>query len=150
MLAKQPSLWKILTIDYWSCLTVLGPILFWIVLGSLILFGKGNQNPLVLLIVCTAVTIIALIFLVWRINQFFKVYGDGLEANATISDITMFGGRGNVFYLYEYQGKKYSTNNTVNYDKRTKILRVGQRVIVLVDRDSPQCAFIRDLYLGRK
>jgi len=93
-----------------------------------------------------AVTVISLIVLTWRIRQVFALLSDGLEMSATISNVSFFRDRGRVDYIYNYQGQKYASGNAIHKVKLTKNLKIGDEVIVVVDRNNPKRAYIRDLY----
>lgn len=144
---KHPSLIKITTIDYIACLAFLFPVIFWGLYIVLIILEKVTITDFILPIIFSVITIFAFVVLVWRIQVFNTVFDDGLESTATISSISFFRDRGRVDYVYSYQGQKYISGNAILKVKRTQALQIGEQVIVIVDRNNPKRAFIRDLYI---
>ena len=143
---KRPAVFKIMIIDYVALLAVMFPIMFWIVY-LLLLALKGNQaTHLTYPTIASVVTIVSILVLIWRIRLFFTIFGDGLETSATISNVSFYRDRGRVDYIYTHQGQKYASGNMVHKVKQTQMIKVGDKVIVMVDRNNPKRAFIRDLY----
>lgn len=90
---------------------------------------------------------LALLVLAWRILLFNAVFSDGIETNATISKAFFFRDKGTITFSYSYMGEKYSSSNVVMKSKRAKSYKPGMDVAVMIDRNRPKRAFIRDLYL---
>jgi hypothetical protein len=143
---KQPSLIKILTIDYAAFLGWLVPVAMWGLYIGLVIFENVESDDFTLPMIFAAITIVALVVLVWRIQVFNTVFNDGIEATATISNVSFFRDRGRVDYVYTHQGQKYAGGNAILKVKQTRALQVGEQVIVVIDRNNPRRAFIRDLY----
>ena len=144
---KRPTIFKIITIDYAAFMAALFPIVFW---GMYLLLLALKNNPADLRTypaIASVVTIISILVLIWRIRLFFTIFGDGLEASATISNVSFYRDRGRVNYVYTHQGQKYASGNLVHKVKQTRLIEVGDEVIVMVDRNKPKRAYIRDLYI---
>jgi hypothetical protein len=141
---KQPSLWKIIWIDYWAfvstvfCLIAAGMYVYdtyfketstrnfiWFVLGTL---GIG------------------LLGLAWRYISIVSLYNSGLETKATVSEIGFFRDRGYIKYIYPYENKKYASRMTVMKNKLTTRYRIGSEIEVIVDRENPKKSVIKDLF----
>jgi hypothetical protein len=75
------------------------------------------------------------------------VFEDGTEAKGVVTGLSFFRGRGRVQYSYTVHGEKQTSDNAINKNGRTRKLKVGQKVTVLVDRNNPKRAFIREIYL---
>ncbi len=144
---KRPSLIKIMTIDYMALSGWLFPVVIWGLYIFLVVTGRVKTSDFGLPAIFAAITMAALGFLLWRIQLFNTIFSDGIETAATISNISFFRDRGRVEYIFIYQGQKYMGGNGIHKVKQTQALRVGQQVSVMVDRNNPKRAFIRDLYL---
>lgn len=144
---KQPSLLKIITIDYVAFLGWLFPAILWGMYIGLIILGNVKMNDIVLPIIFATITVIALAVLVWRIQIFNTVFSDGIETIATISNVSFFRDRGRVDYVYTYQGQKHVSGNAIHKVKETIALNIGEQVVLVVDRNNPKRAFIRNLYM---
>ena len=144
---KQPSLFKIIMIDYMAFVGAIVPVSLWGLYLFLLLTKREDLSNLSIPIIFGAITVLALILLVWRVILINNVFTDGIEANATISRIFFFRDRGKIECIYPYLGEKYISSNRVLKFKFTKALKSGMEVVVVVDRNNPKRAFIRDLYL---
>lgn len=144
---KQPSLIKIIAIDYIAFLGWLFPVVMWGIYIVLLILGNVKPNDFTLPIIYAVITIVALVVIIWRIQVFNTVFSDGIEATATINNVSFFRDRGRVDYLYIYQGQKYVSGNAIHKVKQTQSLKVGEQVIVMIHRNNPKRAFIRDLYM---
>lgn len=144
---KQPSLLKIVTIDYAALLGWLFPVVMWGIYIVLIVLDNVKTNDFTLPIIFAAITVVALAVLVWRIQVFNTVFSDGVETTATINNVSFFRDRGRVDYVYTHQGQKYASGNAIHKVKQTLALKVGEQVVLMVDRNNPKRAFIRDLYM---
>ncbi len=147
---KRPSLVRILTTDYLATVTALFPIvLAGFLLASPFIDPESNAlREVNVLAVSAALAIVSVGVLAWRVQTINGIFDDGQEANATISRVFFFRDRGRISYEYTYQGEKRASGNAVTRVKRTRGLQVGQEVVVLVDRNNPKRAFLRDLYLS--
>ncbi len=145
MQSQRPSLFRVISTDYPSFLSVLFPIVF----GgfSIYFFFAGNDAYRLFLPLAMIVTVIGVPVLVRRYRTISSVFVDGTEAKGIVTGLSFFRGRGRVQYSYTFQGEKQSSDNAINKNGRTRKLRVGQNVTVLVDRNNPKQAFIRDIYL---
>lgn len=141
---KELSLIRVIQTDYIASLSVLFPIVFWIFIVVLLVMEK--EVAFLFLMIALVISVIALIVLLWRINIFQSIFDDGLETPAIVNDISFFRGRGHVTYVYTFQGPKYYSSNFIQKTKRAQALVAGDQVILVVDRNNPQRAFIRDLY----
>jgi hypothetical protein len=144
---KQPSLVKIITIDYAAFMALLFPIITWGIYMVLVVLQKVKTTDFSLLAIYTGITIVAVGVMGWRIQVFNSVFNDDIEVPATISNVFFFRDRGRIDYVYTYQGQKYASGNTVHKVKQTRSLLVGEQVIVMLDRNNPKRAYIRNLYL---
>jgi len=144
---KQPSLVKIITIDYAAFMALLFPIITWGIYMVLVVLQKVKTTDFSLLAIYTGITIVAVGVMGWRIQVFNSVFNDDIEVPAIISNVFFFRDRGRIDYVYTYQGQKYASGNTVHKVKQTRSLLVGEQVIVMLDRNNPKRAYIRNLYL---
>lgn len=143
---KQPSLIKIMTIDYLALLGWLFPVVMWGIYITLVILGKNKPNDITLLVIYAVITVAALGVLIWRIQVFKTVFSDGFETTAVIKNVFFFRDRGRVDYAYTYQGQNYTSGNAIHKVKQTRALMIGEQVTLVVDRNNPKRAFIRNLY----
>jgi hypothetical protein len=137
---KRPSLWRVIQIDYIAFVAIFLPIVFWI----MYLFNFNQSEFLYVALIATFVGVFTLIGRYWMI---LSVFAQGMEAAATITEASFFRDRGHIAYTYTWQDEKYFSGVVVCKTKRTRSLRVGQDVILILNPDRPKRAFIRDLYL---
>jgi hypothetical protein len=145
-MSKPPSIIKILLVDYAVFVCAMAPIVFW----SMYFIFIGEPGKLNLPVLFGLISFACLVVVSWRIVLFLTIFSDNQQVNATITRIYFFRDRGCIEYTFDYMGQKYLGGNAVMKCKWTKDYVSGQPVVVLVDRNHPQRAFIRDLYVGGK
>lgn len=145
MQGRSPSLFRVISTDYPSYLSVLFPVVFGAF--SLYFFFAGNDALRIFLPLAAGVTIVGIPVLVRRYRTIASTFAEGVQTSGVITGIGFFRGRGRVEYSYTFQGEKQLSSNAINRNSRTRQLRVGQKVTVLVDRDRPKQAFIQEIYL---
>jgi len=144
---RKPSLQKIIAVDYSAFLGYLFPVLMWGIYIVIIALGIVKTNDPTLPILFATITFIALFILIWRIQIFKAVFNSGIETTAIINHISFFRDGGRVGYVYTYQGQEYTNSNAIQKDEQTLALKLGEQMILMVDRNNPKRAFIRDLYI---
>jgi hypothetical protein len=139
------SILRMIETDYISYMAVLAPV----VLAGVYVFGllTGREVTNTYLFVMTGITLAGMFALIWRYRLFTSVFEDGQQAQATISHISFHRDRGKVEYIYTYMGESYKSSTTVHKISRVMNLQVDEKVIVMIDRNKPKRAFIKDLYL---
>lgn len=131
--------------DYWAFLAAIFPFVFWgFYLYDRFAVKSESQN---LLYGALIVTGISLAVFAWRYLSILSFYGGGVETQATVNRVGFFRDRGSIAYIYTFEGQKYLCQNTVMKTGRTKSYRIGEEITVLVDRNNPKRAIIRDLYV---
>jgi hypothetical protein len=144
---KQPSLTKIITIDFAAFAAFIFPLVMWGLYLFLYLTQKLKPGEYVFPALIALITLAAVGVLVWRVRLFNTIYDDGIEIPAVISNIQFFRDRGRVEYVYTYQGQKYLSGNAIHKVRQTQALQIGAEVVLMVDRNNPKRAFISDLYI---
>ena len=142
---QNPSLFRVVSTDYPSFLSILFPIVF----GGFTayFFFTGNDSLQLFLILTAVVTILGIPLLIQRYRMISSVFSEGDQVPGVVTRIGFFRGRGRVEYSYTAQGEKQMSGNAINKNSHTKELKVGQTVKVSVDRSNPKRAFIREIYL---
>lgn len=145
MQSQKPSLFRVISVDYPSLLSFLFPVVFWSV--TVYYFYTGNDSMQLFALLSVGATVLGIPYLFWRFYIISSVFEDGLEVQGMIMGVGFFRGRGRVDYTYVHQGQKYISSNAINRSKYTRGLQGGQQVAILVDRNSPKRAFVKDIYL---
>ena len=117
MQSQRPSLFRVISTDYASFLSVLFPIVF----GgfSIYFFFSGNDALRLFLPLAIVVTVIGVPVLVQRYRAISSVFEDGTEAKGVVTGLSFFRGRGRVQYSYSVQGEKQMSDNAINKNGRT-------------------------------
>ena len=144
---RQPSIKKILVIDYGTFIGWLFPAIVWAGYSVSELVGTNQFDGLTFLFISIPISIIGLAVVIWRVQKITSVFNERFEVTATISDFRFFRDRARVSYIYTFQGKKYISSNAIHKTRQTDFLNIGDQTAVMVDRNHPKRAFIRDLYL---
>ncbi len=149
LMNRRPSLLRILTVDYPCFVALMVPVILVVLslAGLFFTLDVNVWNDLKSILISAAILLVALVVLAWRVQLFNAVFDDSIQAVATISRVSFYRDRGHIGYVYSYQGQKFNGGSVVMRMKRTRALQPGQQVVVMVDRNRPKRAFIRDLYL---
>jgi len=157
LVSDEPPLARIIWTDYTAFLSLLFPLMAWViyllVAGFRSPFGEAGetavtaQEILRLLYICLALSLVCLPLLAWRVLIIRSVFSHGLEARGQIDSVFFNRDRGRIQYTYTFQGQTYTSGAALHRTRKTKTLQAGDQVILVVDRDKPRRAFIRDLYL---
>ena len=142
---QGPSLFRVISTDYPSYLSVLFPVVFGIF--TIYFFNTQNDASQLFLFLTTVVTVIGIPTLIQRYRTISSVIAKGTQTKGVISSIGFLRGRGRVEYSYTVQGEKHTSSNAINRNSRTRKLRVGQSVNVVVDPNDPKRAFIQEIYV---
>jgi hypothetical protein len=142
---SQLSLRRMIETDYISYISVLAPV----VLAGVAIFGLLTEREVTntYLYVMAGITGAGLLAIIWRYMLFTSVFEDGQQVTAKITHISFHRDRGTVGYEYTYMGQIYKSSSMLHKISRVTKLQVDEQVVVLVDRNKPKRAFIKDLYL---
>jgi hypothetical protein len=121
------------------------PIIWAVFLFTAYRDGGSGMTPNLILI-GVGITLLSVGVFMWRVMVFRKLFADNQVAQANITEVSFYRDRGLANFVFTYNGQKYITGSGLMKTKRTKALRVGEAVTVLVDRDNPKRAVIRKLY----
>lgn len=154
---SRPSMFRIVQSDYLTGLSILVVVVFWGMYVAIAYFGffpglrgrsplTGSDAPFFLDLSIIA-TLIAVPLIIWRIHSFHSIFVRGVEVTGRITSISFFRDRGRVEYTYVYQGKSYESGNAIHKTGRTKTLQPDSEITLVVDRENPKRALIRDLYV---
>ena len=142
---KQPSILKIIWIDYVSFLST---ALCLMAIGLYVYdrFIKGNISQSFAWITL-GIFILGLFGLAWRYISIVSLYNSGLEAKANVSEVGFFRDRGSIKYIYSYEGQRYAGHMTVMKNKSTSCYQIGDEIVVIVDREKSKKSLIKELFL---
>jgi hypothetical protein len=142
---KQPSILKIIWMDFWAMIStifvVVSPALYFYLAYT---EENFSQQPAWIL---WGLFALAIFGLASRCISIFSLFNGGLEARATISEIGFFRDRGFIKYVYSFQGQKYASQMRVMKNRTTTSYQIGDEVNVIVDRENPRKSIIRDLFV---
>ena len=150
------SIKKIIKSDYSSLLSVIIPIVSWViyldvahigVLHNLFSRGRTVGDPYVFLLMAICSTLIFVPVLIARIVTIKNHFKNGVEVDGTITSIFFYRDRGRIEYEYELDNKPYNSGNAIHKSKFAKSLKEGQKVRLVVKKDKPNKALIREMYI---
>lgn len=142
---QQPSILKIIWVDFWAMVSAI----FLIIVPVMYLYfayvdGHLSENLIWTILGLLAISIFGLAS---RYISIVSLYNSGLEAKATISEISFFRDRGHIKYIYSFQGQKYASQMRVMKNKITTRYEIGNEVDVIVDGGNPKKSIIKDLFV---
>lgn len=155
--SDQPSLARIVWTDYPAFLALLFPLMIWASYLLLVGFNSPfnppgdstatSQENLRIFYISIVLSLICLPLLAWRLLLIRSVFSHGLEVRGKIDSIYFSRDRGRVTYTYTFLGQNYTSGTSLHRTRKARELQTGDQVTLVVDRDKPKRAFIRDLYL---
>jgi hypothetical protein len=155
--AVKPSIVRIIQSDYIATLALLFPLVF---LGMYVVIavfgfipGLGGRDPIMadgspfFFWGTIIAALIGLPLAYWRVKIVRDVFKRGVEVPGVVLDVKFFRDRGSVSYQYPYDGQTLLGFNAIAKTKRTAALRKDAPVVLIVDKENPAKAFVRDLYV---
>lgn len=141
----QPSLRRIIESDYVAYMCFILPVFFWIFYAGLLFFRNSSAG--IIYYVSIAASVVGVPLLLWRIWLINVIFNNGVEIAGEISDVWFYRDRGHVKYEYPFEGHPHTSRTTLHRIKRTRSLSPGDQVTLIVDRNKPGRALIRDFYV---
>jgi hypothetical protein len=146
----SPSFFSIVQADYVALLSFLFPIAMWglFIFNRYIASGPDRADAASFFLrLAIAATVIGIPLLIWRIRTFQAHFARGVEVAGKVTGIGFRRDRGRIEYAYSYQGQTYHGANAIHKISKTRYLKPGDEVALLVDPDNPKRAFVRDIYI---
>lgn len=151
------ALKKIIFADYVTLLTILVPFTFLLLYLDATYFGILNAyiasrrnsspaNPTFFLQLALITLTICLPIGIYRVKQIVNHFKDGHEIKGNITSIFFHKDRGRIEYEYIYEGKKYRSGNAIHANRFVKSLKVGQEVSLILAKENPKKALIKEMY----
>ena len=144
---KRPTILRIIDSDYASALAILAPFIFWLLFWMLAFLHLVDlQIPRYLVI---GLTIASLLLSAWRCWLISRIFAASVETPGEVQHIWFHRDRGRLMVSFTWEGQEVQQNSTIPKNNYTETLRKGQEITLVVDRDQPKRAFLRDLYLRK-
>jgi hypothetical protein len=148
---NQPTVGRIIEVDYGASISLLAPVAFWGLTALMIVFGA---QPLpwqpggisFLFVLALAVTVIGGLGLALRVRAIRALFAGGMALPGKVEGVGFFRDRGRVEFSYIYNGEALVAGSPLMKGKRTEALRKGQPVTVVVDPANPRRAMIKELF----
>ena len=96
----------------------------------------------------SGISVALIIWLVWRIIRIARLFADGQLATGIITDLVLAKDRGRLEFTFEYQGKQVSSWMPIHQTKAVLSLTRGTTVEVLFDRNQPNRAIVKHLFVA--
>jgi hypothetical protein len=150
----QPSAPRVIWTDFIAFFTALMPVIMWVIFIVLATVGpipdmRWGRDPLTHapIYLPTVFTLVAIPVLVWRVSGTRRLFADGIEVPGSITDVSFFRDRGYVKFTYRYLDVTYNGRSAIMETGPAKALRPGDQVTVVLRRENPKRAAVRELYL---
>jgi hypothetical protein len=144
---KRPSILRIIDSDYMAALALLLLFFFWLLFWMLSVLRLFDLQILRYLVI--GLTAGSLMLLAWRCWLIRRIFAEGVETLGEVRQVWLYRDRGRLVVTYVWEKRPVQINNIVPKNEYTKTLQEGQQVVLMVDRDQPERAFLRDLYFRK-
>lgn len=154
--ASRPlALRQVLANDYWSFIGLSYPAFTWVGYLFFVLLGRSADwldrarpaaadSAPVFLLLAIFFTSIGLPMLSWRWFRLSRIQKAGLEVPGKIQQVDFARELIRVEFAYTYHDKPYQVRASVHRTAQTRQVQPRDRVVVVVNRQHPEQAFIRD------
>ena len=143
MSSKPFSVRRALDNDFNLTVSFVVPLVLWAVYLLSLMIAGGSPFLLVLAIVVTLLSPLALVL---RLRQMRALFEQGEEVPGELVKVFFFQDRGRIDYLYTVAEKKYNGSIAIHKNILTQAFEVGQKVVIVVDKENPERALLFDLY----
>lgn len=144
---STPSIIRIIQTDYYSFLSVIFLLILWSVFAITQILKL--ESPAGAIYVALALSLFAIVVIIWRYQTIQSLFSTGVETIATITEVWFYRGRGRINYAYTYRGREILTGDDVVPTNKSKSLRTADRIKVLIDPENPDRTIICDIYFDR-
>ncbi len=154
--APTPSPVRIVQSDYLALLCVIGPVVGWCLWLAFDYFGlslnrrgrtlDAGTSPIFLYLAC-GFTALCLPLLYWRVASFLNTFRNGVQVIGRVLSVDFYKDRGTVVYAFEHENREHKISRGIHKSARTRALKDGQAVVVVLDPENPQGALLRDLFV---
>ena len=144
---KRPTILRIIDSDYTAAMAILLLIIFWVLFWFLAAIHLVDLQ--ILRYVVIGLTIVFLDLLAWRCWLITHIFAEGVEKQADVQQVSFFRERGRLLVSFIWEGRPLQKDSLIPKNNYTQTIQEGQQIAIMVDRDDPRRAFIRDLYLRK-
>ena len=151
MKTNRPSFFQIIRSDGVSSFFAHLSIIF--IAIALYLYFSAERYFTIFQWFSIAISILFLVAIFFRYTRITSVFEDGIEVSGVITEVYIedwkysYRDNSHIRFTYELEGEKYQSHNGTSEGK-AQSLAVGQSVTILVDRNNPKRAFVKELFLG--
>jgi hypothetical protein len=153
---RQPSLVRIIQSDYAAFVAVLvSGLIAAISLVVAVLANLPGATPgaaggepgsPALLVAALLAALAGLAVLAWRVWTIRGVYARGVEGGGVLTGVTAVKDRARLIFRFDHAGQTYECGCSVHLNQRTRRLKQGTDVVVVVDVVDPRRSLLRDLF----
>jgi len=149
MKIDRPTFFQIIRNDGLSLFLLWGPV--FVAAFAVEFLGEEENSFYYLFSIFIGLILLAGAGLYFRYKRIISIFEDGIEVTGIVTEVLIreveSATSAEIKFTYEFQGAKYESKNPSSTEK-TKLLKAGQSVTILVDRNKPSRAFVKELFVG--
>lgn len=92
------------------------------------------------------ILLLGLIIFILRFLYLKKFFANCIEVDGEITNVHFYRGRGGASFTYTYNCEVFRRHNALFANKRTRRLHEGMYVTILINKDNPKKALIKEAY----
>jgi hypothetical protein len=153
----KPSFFRVIQTDFIALAGVLVPAVFLVMYISIAYFGyfpgfrghdpiQGTEGAPFFFYAFIVTAVVGIPLTAGRFRSIQNLFLNGAVVIGKVEGVYFHRDRGSIDVRYEYNGKSYLKANPIMKTARTKSLAPGMEVALVVNKDDPNRALIRDLY----
>lgn len=150
---QKPAIQRIVWTDYTAFFASSLPVAFWVIVLAWVPDWRGTgpvASPAaapVLVMGAILTTLGAILVTAWRVAWFWSLFRSGKIVPGKIESVNFRRDRGRVEYIYAFHNQSFQARAALHRTLKTRKIKPGDHVTLLVDPQHPGRSFIRDLYL---
>lgn len=144
-----PTFWRILDTDYISTFSFVTVVTVWGLYLMFKIFNWNMRDEMFYVLFSAGVSLVAIVLIVWRHILIKRIFNTGEEVRAKVLKSDFYRDRGRVVVEYTLRGEKEKRRalSQLHTNRRTKALKPGDWVILLVDPEKTKQTAIKNAYL---
>ncbi len=144
-----PTFWRILDTDYIATFSFVSLVTVWVLYVLFKILSWNFRDERFYLIFSAGVTAAALGLIAWRFFSVRRIFQQGEEVRARVTKSDFYRDRGQVVVEFTLRGEKDKRRSVshLHTNRRTKAIKPGDWVTLLVNPARPRQTAIKNAYL---
>jgi hypothetical protein len=144
-----PTFWRSLDTDYISTFSFVTVVTVWGLYLMFKIFNWNLRDEMFYVLFSAGISLVAFVLIIWRYIVIKRTFTTGEEVRAKVLKSDFYRDRGRVVVEFTLRGEKEKRRalSHLHTNRRTKAIKPGDWVILLVNPEKPKQTAIKNAYL---